>query len=69
MPNYLRDLWLAVRRWPIYSGLVAVVLLTFMSSGLASYRLLGDDNESEANELIGPPSAGGHGGTARYYHK
>jgi hypothetical protein len=69
MDDFWRTLEAAIRRWPIYASLALLGLLGFASSGLLGYRLLGDDNESSANELVGPPRAGGHGGAARFYHK
>jgi hypothetical protein len=69
MRDLLRPFWLAVRNWPFYTGLAVLGLAIFAWAGLASHRLLGDDNESGATELAGPPRAGGHGGAARFYHK
>jgi hypothetical protein len=69
MADYWRNLGEAIRRWPIYAGFVLLSLLGFISSGLLGYRLLGDDNESSADELVGPPRTGGHGGAVRFYHK
>lgn len=65
----MKDFWQSVRRWPLYSLLVAGVLALFVGLGLSGRRLLGDDNESDPNELAGPPQGGGHGGAARFYHK
>jgi hypothetical protein len=69
MHDYWQGWRLAIRRWPLYAGLVGAVLAGFVGTNLAGYRLLGDDNETDANELVGPPRAGGHGGAARFYHK
>lgn len=62
MSDLLRPFWLAVRRWPFYTGLAVLGIVVFAWTGLAGYRLLGDDNESGATELAGPPRSGGHGG-------
>ncbi|GAA4494243.1 hypothetical protein GCM10023172_04030 [Hymenobacter ginsengisoli] len=70
MLDFLRDYWLAVRRWPVYAGLAALGLATFVGTGLRGYRLLGDDNESTEAERGGPGSHGGaHGGHGVFYHK
>jgi hypothetical protein len=69
MASFFRSLIGAARQWPIYTALVLLALGTFLGTGLTGYRLLGDDNETDANELVGPPRAGGHGGAARFYHK
>lgn len=70
----MQDIWQWVgrllRRWPLYSVVVAGVLATFVGLGLSGRRLLGDDNETDASEQVsGAPRAGGHGGAARFYHK
>jgi hypothetical protein len=62
MPQFLLNLLSSVRRWALYSSLLTLVLSVFVWTGLRGYRLLGDDNESGATELTGPPRAGGHGG-------
>jgi hypothetical protein len=68
MLEFLRPYWLAVRRWPVYSGLVLLVLLGFG---------LGDDNESSESASGGPSNSltghggshGSHGGHGTFYHK
>ncbi len=66
MPDFLRAYWQAIRRWPLYAGLAALVLAAFVGAGLRGYRLLGDDNESVEAGHSGPGSRGGHGA---FYHK
>lgn len=69
----MQDIWQSVGRllcrWPLYSVVVAGVLAGFVGLGLSGRRLLGDDNETDASELVGGPRSGGHGGAARFYHK
>jgi hypothetical protein len=74
MPDFFRAYWLAVRRWPMYSGLILLVLLGFGWTGLHGARILGDDNESTesadgspGNSLTGRGSS--HHGHGTYYHK
>jgi hypothetical protein len=62
MPDFLRVLGVAARRWALYTSLLVLGLGGFCWAGLRSYRLLGDDNESNESEQSGPPRAGGHGG-------
>jgi hypothetical protein len=69
MRDLLRPFWLAVRNWPFYTGLAVLGLAIFAWAGLASHRLLGDDNESGAPYGAGPRGAPAHGGAARFYHK
>jgi hypothetical protein len=70
MEGFWQGMGRAVRRWPFYTGLMALLVVGFGYAGLTGYRLLGDDNESDANELVGPPRAGGHGGYVRgFNHK
>jgi len=69
----MQDIWQSMGRllgrWPLYTVVVGGVLATFVGLGLSGRRLLGDDNETDANELVGGPRSGGHGGAARFYHK
>ncbi|TDN36067.1 hypothetical protein E4631_03715 [Hymenobacter sp. UV11] len=70
MPDLLRSLWLAIRRWPIYAGLAGLGLLAFVGAGLRGYRLLGDDNESTETARNSPGThGGGHAGHGAFYHK
>ncbi|MVN78172.1 hypothetical protein GO988_17730 [Hymenobacter sp. HMF4947] len=69
MLDLLRLYWAAMRSWPVYTGLAVLGLGLFIWASFASYRLLGDDNESAETELAGPGRAGGHGGAAHFYHK
>ena len=77
MPEFLRPYWLAVRRWPVYSGLVLLLLLGFGWAGQAGNRLLGDDNESSESASGGPSNSltghggshGSHSGHGTFYHK
>lgn len=69
MLDLLRPYWAAMRSWPMYMGLAVLGLGLFIWASFASYRLLGDDNESTGTELAGPGRSGGHGGAARFYHK
>jgi hypothetical protein len=62
MPDFLRVLGAAARRWTLYTGFLVLGLGVFCWAGLRSYRLLGDDNESSESTQSGPPRAGGHGG-------
>lgn len=72
MLDFLRSYWLAVRRWPLYTGLVLLLLLGFGWLGWHGTRLLGDDNETAetasggtGNSLTGRS----HGGHGTFYHK
>ncbi len=73
MPDFFRPYWLAIRRWPMYSGLILLILLGFGWTGLRGARILGDDNESTesaggaGNSLTG--RGGSHGGHGTFYHK
>lgn len=72
MPDFIRALWLAIRRWPVYAGLAALGLGAFEWAGLRGYRLLGDDNESSGTERGGPGNSltgRAHGGHGTFYHK
>jgi hypothetical protein len=74
MADFFRAYWLAVRRWPVYSGLALLVLLGFGWAGLRGTRLLGDDNESSETANGGPGNSlsgrgGSHGGHGTFYHK
>ena len=72
MLDFLRGYWLAIRRWPVYAGLVALGLAAFAGAGLRGYRLLGDDNESTEAERGGPGNSltgRAHGGHGVFYHK
>ncbi len=74
MSDFFRAYWLAVRRWPMYSGLMLLVLLGFGWTSLHGSRILGDDNESTesadgspGNSLTG--RGGSHHGHGTFYHK
>lgn len=70
MFEYFQRLWQAARALPVYAALATLSLTAFAWAGLRGYRLLGDDNETE--EAPSSPAGrrgGGHGGTARFYHK
>ena len=72
MPDFIRALWLAIRRWPVYAGLAGLGLGAFEWAGLRGYRLLGDDNESSETERGGPGNSltgRAHGGHGTFYHK
>jgi hypothetical protein len=74
MPEFIRAYWLAIRRWPVYSGLALLGLLGFGWAGQRGTRLLGDDNESTEAERGGPGNSltgrgGSHGGHGTFYHK
>jgi hypothetical protein len=72
MPDFIRALWLAIRRWPVYAGLATLGLGLFEWAGLRGYRLLGDDNESTEAERGGPGNSltgRAHGGHGTFYHK
>jgi len=69
---YFRQLWPAVRRWPLYTLLGLLGLGAFTAMSLRGYRLLGDDNESTEAPGGGPGnslSGRGHGGHGTFYHK
>jgi len=77
MPDFFRAYWLAIRRWPVYSGLALLVLLGFGWAGQRGSRLLGDDNESTESATGGPgnsltergSSHGSYHGHGTFYHK
>jgi hypothetical protein len=74
MLDFLRTYWLAIRRWPVYTGLLLLLLLGFGWAGQGGTRLFGDDNESTENANGGPGNSltghgGSHGGHGTFYHK
>ena len=74
MLEFLRPYWLAVRRWPLYTGLVVGLLLGFGWLAQRGTRLLGDDNETAETASGGPGNSltghgRSHGGHGTFYHK
>ena len=57
MRQYLRDLGLAVRHWPGYTGLAVLGLLVLVSAGRHGYRLLGDDDRTSSSVPKQPAAA------------
>ena len=67
MLDFLHPYWLAVRRWPLYTGVVVLLLAGFGWLAQHGTRLLGDDNETAETASGGPGnSLTGHG---TFYHK
>lgn len=74
MNSFFSYLLGTVRRWPVFTVLLAVLLGGFAAITFQSFRLLGDDRELSGDQSAGPGRAGGHGThssgyTHRYYHK
>jgi hypothetical protein len=68
MEGFWQGIGRAAGRWPIYTALMGLLVLGFGYAGLTGYRLLGDDNETNENELVGAPRSGGHGRYVRSFN-
>ena len=74
MLDFLHPYWLAVRRWPLYTGVVVLLLAGFGWLAQHGTRLLGDDNETAETASGGPGNSltghgRSHGGHGTFYHK
>ncbi len=77
MLDFLRDYWLAFRRWPVYSILTLLMLIGFGRAGWRGVTLLGIDSDNANTESASGGSAGNsltgrggsHHGHGTFYHK